>query len=305
MSENTVLIDGEEYISSNRAAKLVGYTKDYVGQLARAGKIKAKRVGRSWYIAESSINKHKLSVHYILTKPKKNRSDDFDKNTEKNNQNIVKSSIQYSKLTLKSDTKEDVEEIKKPITESLSTHVPNVSNEIDFLPKLKEKKRDVLLHTDFRYEKTIEKPKDFEVVAKPSQPQANPNNVFDYKKVEIRKPIQLQQRQSLHNALVRNQDVIRSSTGPMRRSQKVSSTIKQRIDGIVAPSQNTIRRSEKDVYVPSVIEKVDVYKYDAPLKNRQQRYQTENENNSKAVPVIGAIIIFTLAVVLYIIFTFK
>jgi len=51
-------IKGEKYISSKRAAKIAGYATDYVGQLARAQKIKATRVGRSWYVSEIDILKH-------------------------------------------------------------------------------------------------------------------------------------------------------------------------------------------------------------------------------------------------------
>ncbi len=68
--EDAVEIGGKQYLPSGRAAKLVGYTKDYVGQLARMGKLDAKLVGRGWYVTEDSIRAHKLDVHYELTKPK-------------------------------------------------------------------------------------------------------------------------------------------------------------------------------------------------------------------------------------------
>lgn len=71
MQTDSVEIDGKNYISSARAAKLVGYTKDYIGQLARAGKIDARRIGRGWYIHDDSVRKHKIDSHYVLTKPKK------------------------------------------------------------------------------------------------------------------------------------------------------------------------------------------------------------------------------------------
>ena len=51
-------IKGIKYISSKRAAKLTGYAKDYVGQLARANKVPATRVGRAWYVSESDILAH-------------------------------------------------------------------------------------------------------------------------------------------------------------------------------------------------------------------------------------------------------
>lgn len=67
--EESLEFDGKRYISSKRAASLVGYTKDYVGQLCRGGKVEARLVGRSWYVSEESIRKHKLGVHYTLHQP--------------------------------------------------------------------------------------------------------------------------------------------------------------------------------------------------------------------------------------------
>lgn len=48
-------IKGKTYISSKRAHATTGYAKDYIGQLARAGKIPATRVGRAWYVDESAL----------------------------------------------------------------------------------------------------------------------------------------------------------------------------------------------------------------------------------------------------------
>jgi excisionase family DNA binding protein len=49
------MIDGLEYLSSKSAALLTGYSQDYVGQLARGGDIKARRVGGLWYISRESL----------------------------------------------------------------------------------------------------------------------------------------------------------------------------------------------------------------------------------------------------------
>jgi hypothetical protein len=51
-------IQGKKYISSKRASELTGYAKDYVGQLARAGKVPGTRVGRAWYVEESALLSH-------------------------------------------------------------------------------------------------------------------------------------------------------------------------------------------------------------------------------------------------------
>lgn len=61
-----IIIEGATYISSKRAAELSGYTQDYIGQLARAGRIMARRVGGLWYILEESLLGHK-DVHDACT----------------------------------------------------------------------------------------------------------------------------------------------------------------------------------------------------------------------------------------------
>ena len=49
-------IAGRRYLSTRRAAKEHKYTPDYVGQLIRGGKVVGKKVGRSWYVEEASLN---------------------------------------------------------------------------------------------------------------------------------------------------------------------------------------------------------------------------------------------------------
>lgn len=55
-----LVLNGRTYLSTKRAAEVTGYTTDYVGQLARGGKVDAQLVGRNWYISEDSITKHKF-----------------------------------------------------------------------------------------------------------------------------------------------------------------------------------------------------------------------------------------------------
>jgi len=58
--EDTLILEGKTFISSKRAARIAGYTTDYVGQLCRSEKINAKLLGRNWYVEENSIKNHKL-----------------------------------------------------------------------------------------------------------------------------------------------------------------------------------------------------------------------------------------------------
>ncbi len=56
---DVIEISGSRYIKATDAARAVGYTTDYVGQLSRSGKIDAKRIGRVWYVNEEEILAHK------------------------------------------------------------------------------------------------------------------------------------------------------------------------------------------------------------------------------------------------------
>ncbi len=67
-----VTIEGVTYISSKRAAEIAGYSQDYVGQLARSGKIVGKRIGGLWYVLADSVLGHKkVADAYVPTQPTK------------------------------------------------------------------------------------------------------------------------------------------------------------------------------------------------------------------------------------------
>lgn len=68
-------IDGKIYLSSKRAAVVTGYAKDYVGQLCREGRVEAKLVGRSWYVYEPSIMKHRFDGEEAIEEVKPNKKD--------------------------------------------------------------------------------------------------------------------------------------------------------------------------------------------------------------------------------------
>lgn len=50
-----VKLDGKTYIRTAAAAKRFTYSQDYLGQLAREGRIAARRVGRTWFVNPESI----------------------------------------------------------------------------------------------------------------------------------------------------------------------------------------------------------------------------------------------------------
>lgn len=98
---DTVTIKGIEYKKASVVAKKLKYTSDYVGQLCRSKKVKAKLVGRTWYVNLDSIleykesrynaeNENQPSVKKVekktLTKAKNKSSDDKVKITFDNPQ---------------------------------------------------------------------------------------------------------------------------------------------------------------------------------------------------------------------------
>ncbi len=61
-----IFFDGRQYVSAARAAKLTGYHQDYVGQLARSGKILSRQVGNRWYVDNQALIAHKEEKDRLL-----------------------------------------------------------------------------------------------------------------------------------------------------------------------------------------------------------------------------------------------
>src|ERR1035437_3425536 len=48
-----------KYISANVASQKTGYAQDHIGALIRTGKIKGKKIGRSWFVDLETLKEHK------------------------------------------------------------------------------------------------------------------------------------------------------------------------------------------------------------------------------------------------------
>lgn len=64
--DSLVFLDGREYFSAARASEVTGYHQDYIGQLARSGKIASRQVGNRWYVERDSVIAHKKSKDDLL-----------------------------------------------------------------------------------------------------------------------------------------------------------------------------------------------------------------------------------------------
>ena len=73
MSSELFLGD-KKYISAKKASSLTGYSRDYVGQLARGNKIDSKKIRGVWYVEEKSILQYKdfsIELDQKITLPTK------------------------------------------------------------------------------------------------------------------------------------------------------------------------------------------------------------------------------------------
>ncbi|MBI3075106.1 MAG: hypothetical protein HYY92_02780 [Parcubacteria group bacterium] len=59
--------NGKRYLSLAYAAPLIGYHKDYLGQLIRRGKLKGERIGTTWFIEESIFTKFCEAPHTFIS----------------------------------------------------------------------------------------------------------------------------------------------------------------------------------------------------------------------------------------------
>ncbi len=59
LKDGEPVFDGKKYISTSRAAKTAGYSADYISQLCRKGVLESRKVGKSWFVSEESLQAHR------------------------------------------------------------------------------------------------------------------------------------------------------------------------------------------------------------------------------------------------------
>ncbi len=61
----TLVLNGTTYVKASKAARDLGYTSDYVGQLCRGGRVDAHLVGRTWYVNQDQLGEHRVEKKRI------------------------------------------------------------------------------------------------------------------------------------------------------------------------------------------------------------------------------------------------
>jgi|GEM_PF-2777054 len=286
MAASELMIDGKKYVSSGRAAQLIGYTKDYVGQLARAGKVECQMIGRSWYVSEDSIQKHKLNVHYTLKNPKKPR-----KNKETKS---LRGSEKTKQSKVISDTTPDT---------GVGSLASNEADTHDDATVRKHVSRDVLAQSDILYKS--EPPLTFEDEApeRPSgvgfstkdgpsswedadpEPQAVP--------IRVPRPVRPVRRSrpvvSSRSVPVAGIDGVGAPRPDLRRKRRLRETYEQVESEYVQPDVPYVSVDQRVEYRDEV--------YEEPQQTSPKSVKTSHR--SKAVPVLGALVVLALFVLGY------
>lgn len=141
-NKNKITLDGINYISSKRAAKIMGYTQDYIGQLCRGGKIEARQVGRGWYIPESIVLKN-IKTESVKTQDLKDSEDIETQKKALEDIIVFKDQVNEIPIGLKElqETNEQTQEkeVSKEVLISPSEEIelPNINNK-----KHKDDKKD-------------------------------------------------------------------------------------------------------------------------------------------------------------------
>ena len=78
MEENDIIvINGKRYISAKKACEMTGYSKDYIGQLCRAGKFPGRVFKHKRFVEEDALFEHAQKVGGIEIR--KNKNSIFDR----------------------------------------------------------------------------------------------------------------------------------------------------------------------------------------------------------------------------------
>jgi len=95
---DTLKIDGKELFSIKDAARLTGYSRDYVARLAREKNITAAYIGRKWFVDLSSLKSYIESVTLEKEIRKKRLSEERKRERELRNRLLEENTVRLKKV---------------------------------------------------------------------------------------------------------------------------------------------------------------------------------------------------------------
>jgi hypothetical protein len=154
--ETKIYISSEEYLDTETAARLSGYSRDYIGQLARDGELKAKKLGKVWFVSKKSIQEHKRTE---------------EKRRNKNSEEVQEDSLSYKK--------EDIIESLPTIHKEETVDILDQDNLVDLSDK--SARRDDAIGSV-----SIQEPEEISI-SRLTEEESNPINSTDSKKLKIKR----------------------------------------------------------------------------------------------------------------------
>ncbi|PIT96634.1 hypothetical protein COT82_02055 [Candidatus Campbellbacteria bacterium CG10_big_fil_rev_8_21_14_0_10_35_52] len=139
-----LIFAGNKYISSKRAAKLTGYSVDYIGQMCRSGNMDCRLIGRNWYVKETAVVEQRKSFKkeqnarmynriaykkYELENPMYYIDDNRPNNLEINKKVLMENQIDEEKNNIENEVKSIGEYI---------THIPTIEKSTVDLRKYRQ-----------------------------------------------------------------------------------------------------------------------------------------------------------------------
>ncbi len=120
-------LTGKNYISASRASEITGYNSDYVGQLARAGKIKSEQIGNRWYVDEDSLSEHKKEKDGLLAAV---QTDSVGLQRSQPGSNIAKGNLNKPLLEYFSDTRDLIPYLREKRVEEQVIQVNKIEEKV-------------------------------------------------------------------------------------------------------------------------------------------------------------------------------
>lgn len=101
---DSLMLNGKEFVRATKAARDLGYTSDYVGQLARGNHIDAHLVGRSWYVDMKQLSMHKKEKKRISRQKAREQARDALKRYQDQQRKQIEMQESESRLLYQNDT---------------------------------------------------------------------------------------------------------------------------------------------------------------------------------------------------------
>lgn len=150
--DTIISFEGRDYVSAARAAKISGYNQDYVGQLARSGKILSRQVGSRWYVDRESLLAHKKEKDALLAALQSESVGLAGKDVVNDTQQQAANAEASPFFTYKSDNRDLIPTLAPPLVQTYSS----VSDDAERVVGMKEGERRLPIHVsrDERFPQT-------------------------------------------------------------------------------------------------------------------------------------------------------